>query len=156
MVKANNNRTKFLRDILFLKWIVTLLVWGLPALVGPPALFELLGVPFPSDPTFIRLFGAVVTALALAYWYAWKDPVRNVAIIRFGILDNGLATATILFLAFTAGLSSFVQLVFLGIGHSHGVFFRFLHRVHAAVRVRVWVIGGNGATGLLCLTWQCI
>jgi hypothetical protein len=106
MVKANNNRTKFLRGILLLKWIVTLLVWGLPALVGPPALFELLGVPFPSDPTFIRLFGAVVTALALAYWYAWKDPVRNVAIIRFGVLDNGLATATILFLAFTVGLSS--------------------------------------------------
>jgi hypothetical protein len=83
-----------------------LVVWGLPALVGPPALFELLGVPFPSDPTFVRLFGAVVTAVALAYWYAWKDPVRNVAIIKFGILDNGLVTATILFLGFTVGLSS--------------------------------------------------
>ena len=106
MVKANNNRTNFLRGILFLKWIVTLLAWGLPTLIGPPALFELLGVPFPSDPTFLRLFGAVVTALALAYWYAWKDPVRNVAIIKFGILDNGLATATILFLSFTVGLSS--------------------------------------------------
>jgi len=106
MVKDNNNRIKFLRGILFLKWIITLLVWGLPALVGPPALFELLGVPFPNDPTFIRLFGAVVTALALAYWYAWKDPVRNIAIIKFAVLDNGLATATILFLGFTVGLSS--------------------------------------------------
>ena len=106
MVKANNNRTNFLRGILFLKWIVTLLVWGLPALVGPPALFELLGISFPSDPTFVRLFGAVVTAVALAYWYAWKDPVRNVAIIKFGILDNGLVTATILILGFTVGLSS--------------------------------------------------
>jgi len=106
MVKTNNNRTNFLRGILFLKWIVTLLVWGLPALVGPPALFELLGIPFPSDTTFVRLFGAVVTAVALVYWYAWKDPVRNVAIIKFGILDNGLVTATILFLGFTVGLSS--------------------------------------------------
>ena len=106
MVKDNNNRIKILRGILFLKWIITLLVWGMPALVGPPALFELLGVPFPSDPTFVRLFGAVVTAVALAYWYAWKDPVRNVAIIKFGVLDNGLVTATILFLAFTVGLSS--------------------------------------------------
>jgi hypothetical protein len=106
MVKANNNRTNFLRGILLLKWIVTLVVWGLPALVGPPALFELLRIPFPSDPTFVRFFGAVVTAVALAYWYAWKDPVRNVAIIKFGILDNGLVTATILILGFTVGLSS--------------------------------------------------
>jgi hypothetical protein len=106
MVKANNNRTNFFRGILLLKWIVTLVVWGLPALVGPPALFELLGIPFPSDPTFVRFFGAVVTAVALAYWYAWKDPVRNVAIIKFGILDNGLVTATILILGFTVGLPS--------------------------------------------------
>jgi len=106
MEKANNNRTNFFRGILLLKWIVTLVVWGLPALVGPPALFELLGIPFPSDPTFVRFFGAVVTAVALAYWYAWKDPVRNVAIIKFGILDNGLVTATILILGFTVGLSS--------------------------------------------------
>ena len=105
MVKANN-RTDFFRGILLLKWIVTLLVWRLPALVGPPALFKLLGIPFPSDPTFVRFFGAVVTAVALAYWYAWKDPVRNVAIIKFGILDNGLVTATILILGFTVGLSS--------------------------------------------------
>ncbi len=103
MEGVNKNRTKFLRCVLLLKWVVTLLAWGLPALIGPPALFRLLGVRFPSDPTFVRLFGAVVTAATLAYWYAWKDPVRNVAIIRFGILDNGLATVTILVLAFTAG-----------------------------------------------------
>ncbi len=104
MAEVNSNRAMFLRRVLLLKWIVTLLVWGLPALIGPPALFELLGVPFPSDPTFVRLFGAVVTAAALAYWYAWKDPVRNVAIIRYGVLDTGLATLTILILALTRGL----------------------------------------------------
>jgi hypothetical protein len=105
-MEKTNDRNNFLQVILLLKWIVTLLVWGLPALLGPPALFKLLGIPFPGDPMFVRLFGAVVTALALAYWYAWKDPERNVAIIKFGILDNGLVTATILFLAFTVGLSS--------------------------------------------------
>ena len=89
-----------------MKWIVTLLAWGLPALIGPPELFRFLGIPFPSDQTFIRLFGAIVTALALAYWYAWKDPMKNVAIIKFAILDNGLATATVLVLYFTVGLSS--------------------------------------------------
>ena len=101
-----NGRIKLLRRILFIKWIVTLFVWGLPSLMAPRGLFEFLGIPFPSDQTFIRLFGAVCTALSLAYWYAWKDPVKNIAIIKFAILDNGLATATILVLYFTVGLSS--------------------------------------------------
>lgn len=99
-------RLGVLRGILLVKWIVTLFVWGLPALIGPPALFALFRMAFPSDPVFLRLFGAVVTALALAYWFAWKDPVRNVAIIKFGVLDNGFVTVTIVILALTTGISS--------------------------------------------------
>ena len=99
MNNATDMRMKFLRRVLLLKWIVTLFAWGLPALLGPPALFALLAAPFPDDPTFVRLFGAVVTALALLYWCAWRDPVRNVAILRYGVVDNGLVTLTILALA---------------------------------------------------------
>lgn len=36
----------------------------------------------------------------MAYWYAYKDPVHNVAIVRVGVLDNGLVTLAIL--VFTA------------------------------------------------------
>jgi len=99
MNELNTAKNRYLHRVLLLKWVITLFAWGLPALVGPPALFALLGVPFPDDPTFVRLFGAVVTAAALVYWYAWKDPVGNIAIIRYGILDNALVTATILILA---------------------------------------------------------
>jgi len=95
-----------LRSILLLKWLVTLLVWGLPALLGPPALFAVLGVPLPDDLTFVRLFGAVVTAAALLYYYAWRDPGHSRAILHYGVLDNGLVTVTIVVLALVAGLRS--------------------------------------------------
>jgi hypothetical protein len=104
MTDAPRHRT--LRQILLVKWLATLLVWGLPALLAPPALFRLLGVPLPDDLTFVRLFGAVATAAALAYFFAWRDPVRNRAILLYGVLDCGLATATLVVLAVTAGLTS--------------------------------------------------
>ena len=103
MAESNSGRATFLRRTLLVKWLVTLFAWGLPALVGPPALFQMLGVPFPEDPFFVRLFGAVVTPAALLYWHAWKDPVRNVAVLRFGVLDNGLTAVAILVYALTGG-----------------------------------------------------
>jgi hypothetical protein len=38
----------------------------------------------------------VVTSFGAAYWYAYKDPVKNVAIVKAGVLDNALVTLTIL------------------------------------------------------------
>jgi hypothetical protein len=102
----SERRNRLLRGVLAIKVVVTIAVWGLPALMGPRALFAMFGIPFPEDPIFVRLFGAVVTALALAYWYAWKDPVQNVAIVKFGVLDNGLATVTIITVALTTGIAS--------------------------------------------------
>jgi hypothetical protein len=99
-----------LRQILLVKWLVTVFVWGLPALIGPTALFGILRVPMPDDLTFVRLFGAVVTAVALAYFYAWRDPERNVAILKFGVLDNGLVTLTIVVLALVTGSTSWFLL----------------------------------------------
>jgi hypothetical protein len=104
MADRGDHRT--LRTILLLKWLVTLLVWGLPALVGPPALFAVLGVPLPDDLTFVRLFGAVVTAAAVLYFYAWKDPANSRAILKYGVVDNGVVTVTIVVLAIAAGLRS--------------------------------------------------
>jgi len=60
-----------------------------------------LGVPTPDDPIFLRLFGAVVIAFGVAYWYAFKDPIHNIAILKAGIVDNGLATlVTLSFIVF--------------------------------------------------------
>lgn len=96
----------WLRRVLLVKVIVTFLVWGLPALLAPPAFLALFGIIMPDDPIFLRLFGAIVTAVGLAYWYAYRDPVGNIAILKFGVVDNGLVTVTIIVMGLTVGVSS--------------------------------------------------
>jgi hypothetical protein len=53
-------------------------------------------------------------AAALAYWYAFRDPIRNRAIVVFGIADNSLATVALVVLAFTTGLASWYYWVSMG------------------------------------------
>jgi hypothetical protein len=93
---SRNRRLIWLRYILAVKVAFILFVWGLPALLAPISLFQRLGVPTPDDPLFLRLFGAVVIAFGVAYWYAYKDPIHNIAILKTGIVDNGLVTLVIL------------------------------------------------------------
>jgi len=99
-------RQHWLRIVLIIKVAFTFLAWGLPALLGPKAFLAIFDITMPEDPLFVRLFGAVVVAVGVAYWYAFRDPVKNVAIIKFGIVDNGLVFLTIVFLGITAGVSS--------------------------------------------------
>ena len=99
-------RINLLRRILLAKVVVAVAAWGLPALVGPAGFLAFFGITMLADPIFLRLFGVLAIALAVAYWYAYRDPVRNVAILKVGIVDNGLATLTIIFLGLTVGISS--------------------------------------------------
>ena len=96
----------WLRRVLLVKVVVTFLAWGLPALIGPPGFLALFGIDMPEDPIFLRLFGAVVTALGVAYWYAYRDPLRNAAILKVGVVDNGLVTLAVIVLGLTTGISS--------------------------------------------------
>lgn len=96
----------WLRRLLLAKVILTFLAWALPALIAPPSFLALFGMVMPEDPLFLRLLGAVLIAMGLAYWYAYQDPVKNVAIVKVGVVDNGLATLTVIALGFTVGISS--------------------------------------------------
>jgi len=89
------SKLSWLKTVLLIKVAACLFLWGLPALIGPSALFEFLGIAMPKDTAYLRLFGAVVTALGLLYWFAYIDPVKNMAIIKYAIVDNGLATLTL-------------------------------------------------------------
>ena len=100
------SKLTWLKRVLLFKVAVCLLVWGLPALTGPSGFLGLFGVRMPEDPFFLRMFGAVVTALALLYWFAYRDPLRNRDIITYAVVDNGLSTLAILVLALTSGLAS--------------------------------------------------
>ncbi len=103
---ATDLRLIWLRRVLFVKILITILVWGLPALLGPLSLIAILGVPIPEDPIYLRLFGGAATAWGVAYWFAYRDPHRNVAIVKAGLIDNALPTLVILFLGVTGRTSS--------------------------------------------------
>jgi hypothetical protein len=99
-------RILWLRRVLVVKTCVTIFVWGLPALLGPLSLLHIFRVPVPADPIYLRLFGGTVTAWGVAYWLAYKDPVRNVAIVKAGLVDNGLSTVATVLIGLTSGISS--------------------------------------------------
>lgn len=97
---SSTRRLKWLKYILAAKIALILFVWGLPYLFAPMSYFQRLGLPAPEDPIFIRFLGAVVVAFGVAYWYAYRDPVHNIAILKAGVVDNGLVTLVIV--VFTA------------------------------------------------------
>ena len=96
----------WLKRILLVKVVITFLVWGLPSLFGTEDFLGLFDLSMPEDPIFLRLFGAVVTAFGVAYWFAYRNPIQNRAILQAGIVDNGLVTLTIFYMAFVKGIES--------------------------------------------------
>ena len=101
-----STKLTWLKRVLLIKIAVCLLVWGFPSLLGTAWILKMFGVTMPADPFFLRVFGAVATAMALLYWFAYVDPVRNRDIVRFAVVDNALSTLAILGVAFTTGLTS--------------------------------------------------
>ena len=99
-------RVAWLRRVLLFKVALCFLLWGLPALIGPAWFLALFGLTMPDDPLFLRLFGSMVIAFGVAYWCAYQDPVRNRAILVAGVVDNGMATLTIVGVALTTGVFS--------------------------------------------------
>jgi hypothetical protein len=107
----NNKKLLWLKGILAAKIVLCFLFWGLPNLLYPLSLLQRFGVPTSDDPIYMRLMGAVIIAFGVAYWFAYKDPIHNVAILKAGIVDNGLTTlVTLYFIAF-ANLRSIFMLI---------------------------------------------
>jgi len=103
---TNDVRTLWLRRVLLVKAVVTVFVWGLPALLGPLSLLEFLQLPVPAEPIYLRLFGGACTAWGVAYWLARKEPARNVVLFKAAVVDNALPTAAIVLIGLTGGISS--------------------------------------------------
>ena len=105
------------KKLLWLKWflaakvILTFLFWGLPLLLFPISLLQRLGMPSSDGSIYLRLLGAVIIAIGVAYWYAYKDPVHNIAIVKVGVVDNGLVTLVTLFFIVFHDLRSIILLV---------------------------------------------
>ena len=106
-----STKLTWLKRVLLVKVAACLFFWGLPALLGSASFLKTFGVTIPADPIILRSFGAVTTALALLYGFAYRDPVGNRDIIKYAVFDNGLATLTVLLIAFTTGLTSWFYVV---------------------------------------------
>jgi len=92
-----------LKQLLLVKAILTILLWAVPSLLAPPLMLDFFGLPT-ADLTILRIFGAVLIAMSVAYWFASKDPLRNLAVIWMAIVYNGLAAMVIVTLGLTTGI----------------------------------------------------
>jgi hypothetical protein len=106
-----NNKLLWLKRILAVKAILCFFFWGLPSLLAPLSLFQNLAVPTAEDPLYQMSLGAIVIAFGIAYWYAFKDPVHNIAIVKVGVVDNGLATLVILYCVIFRDLRTSIMLI---------------------------------------------
>jgi hypothetical protein len=94
-------RLSALRIVLLIKIIVNFSVWAIPGLIAPAWFLSMFGLEMPANPIYLRLVGALTFALGVAYCYAYKDPIKNKAIVMAGIIDNGLIAIIIPVLHFT-------------------------------------------------------
>jgi hypothetical protein len=92
-----------LKQLLLVKVILTILLWAIPSLLAPSLMLEFFGLPT-ADLTILRIFGAVLIAMSVAYWLASKDPLRNLAVIWMAIVYNGLTMLVIVILGLTTGI----------------------------------------------------
>ncbi len=82
-MKAKSNNAMFLTAAIF-NWAV-----GLTLAFKAELLFELFRVtPVPAEPLFLQLFSWLVIVFGIGYFWAYKDPVANVPIIKLGILGK--------------------------------------------------------------------
>jgi hypothetical protein len=82
-VNAKGNKTMFLTAAIF-NWAV-----GLTLAFKAEFLFELFRVtPVPAEPLFLQLFSWLVIVFGIGYFWAFKDPVANVPVIKLGIVGK--------------------------------------------------------------------
>lgn len=83
-----------LSRVITAKIVITVLFWCIPLLLGPKALFDWVGVPWPEPDVFIRLLGAAYLALVVAYYHGLLEVRAGkaaTATVRMGIVSNGAA-----------------------------------------------------------------
>jgi hypothetical protein len=107
-LRLSVSREQMLRGVIAGAILVSLVLWGLPFLIGPAVLLDLIGIKIPDDPyawLFVRLFGALVVAGTYLYWHAYRDPPHHPAILRWAVLVNGLVAVTLAVVGLTQGIA---------------------------------------------------
>jgi hypothetical protein len=64
-------------------------VAGLAVAVNVELLFGLFGItPLPTEPLFLQLFAWLVIVFGIGYFWASRDPVANVPVIKLGMIGK--------------------------------------------------------------------
>ena len=89
-----------LQVVLWVKIIVTVVLWCVPLLLFPKAWFEKIGYPREPDPMlFVRLLGVAYLALGVGYVLGLRELGHGGTAqqaVTVGIVSNGLACVTLL------------------------------------------------------------
>jgi hypothetical protein len=95
----------WLKRLLMLKILVTVLMWGLPPWIWPASLLARF-VEVPDPPFYMRLAGANAIAISFLFWFAFKNPARNRDTIRYAVVDNAIAFVTVIGYVATVGTTN--------------------------------------------------
>jgi len=66
------------------------LAFGLPILLFPVQVGELLNIACPENPFYVRFCGLFLLILSMGYFIAWRDIHQNLGIVRLMIISRTL------------------------------------------------------------------
>ena len=96
----------WLKRVLLFKIVIVALLFGLPTWLGTESFLKILGETIPDPPFYMRIFGATQIGLIFLYWFAYQNPVKNRDMVRYAVIDNGVAFITLIVYAFTVGITN--------------------------------------------------
>ena len=103
-----NETTKltWLKRVLLFKIVIVALLFGLPTWLGTESFLKMLGETIPNPPFYMRIFCATQIGLIFLYWFAYQNPVKNRDMVRYAVIDNGVAFVTLIVYAFIVGITN--------------------------------------------------
>jgi len=101
-----DTKLTWLKRVLLFKIVIVALLFGLPTWLGTTAFLQMLGETILDPPFYMRIFGATQIGLIFLYWFAYQNPVKNRDMVRYAVIDNGVAFITLMVYAFTVGITN--------------------------------------------------
>lgn len=91
-----HHASRALRIILWLDIACQIFFWGIPGILAMQGLANLWLIQFPKEVLYVRLLGAYSLIWAGLFFFAAREPLRNIDILRVGVASHFIIVATIL------------------------------------------------------------
>ncbi len=94
---SNSYYSKMFLSAALVNWIASLLF-----IFPYPPVYEFLSLtPLPSEMLFTQQFGVLVFTFGIGYYWASQDPIKNLPIIKLGIIGKLLVYSLMVYLVIT-------------------------------------------------------